>query len=232
MKKFISIMFLLFSFYIFSTLSVGMAEGSYSTVKYSGNESELELQKKLAELQREMYIQSLIQYIEFESEVIIPDEFDVKYVEYAFNLANELQIPTRMTFRLIFKESSFIDSAISRVGAKGLMQLMPETRETYYELLRVDTLNLDKNQEDIYIGMNYLRDLYEFWADRGNSEKFSWRLGLASYNAGKGRVLQYKGVPPYKETQDFVVFILKAHSNPDFFAHYTQKYGNEIKDRS
>jgi hypothetical protein len=93
-------------------------------------------------------------------------------------------------------------------------------------------LNLDRNQEDIYIGMNYLKDSYAFWHNRGNNDKISWKLGLASYNAGRGRVLQYKGIPPYKETQDFVTFILKAHSNPQFFANYTQKYGNEVKDNS
>jgi soluble lytic murein transglycosylase-like protein len=132
----------------------------------------------------------------------------------------------------MFKESSFIDTVMSPVGAKGLMQLMPDTRKTYYELLRVDTLNLDKNQEDIYIGMNMLLDLQAYWTDRGNSEKYSWKLSLASYNAGKGRVLQYKGIPPYKETQDFVVFILKAHSNPVFYANILQKNENSLKDRS
>jgi soluble lytic murein transglycosylase-like protein len=99
-------------------------------------------------------------------------------------------------------------------------------------LLRTDTLNLDKNEEDIYIGLTYLRDLYDFWHQRGNSEKTSWKLSLASYNAGKGRVLQYKGIPPFTETQNFVAFISKVHSNPVFLANYTRKYDNAYKGNS
>jgi soluble lytic murein transglycosylase-like protein len=111
------------------------------------------------------------------------------------------------------------------------MQLMPSTRKDYYNNLRVDTLHLDKNQEDIYIGMHYLKDLYLFWLKRGNPEKSSWRLALASYNAGPALVLKYKGIPPYKETTEFINFILKPHSNPQFFASYVKKYQNGIKNR-
>jgi soluble lytic murein transglycosylase-like protein len=112
------------------------------------------------------------------------------------------------------------------------MQLMPTTRKLYYEALRVDTLNLDRNQEDIYIGLNKLKDEYTFWRERGNSVNVSWKLTLASYNAGKGTVIKYRGIPPYKETQDFVTFILKSHSNPQFFANYSRKYEDQIKDNT
>ena len=230
MKKIIATVFLLFSFYIFSFIPAGNAESS--SVKYTVNGNEDELEKKLADLENEIRMNSLIQYIEFEAEIIVPEYVDFKYIEYAFNLANELQIPNRTTFRLIYKESCFVDTIKSPVGAYGLMQLMPDTRLTYQQLLRTDTLNLDRNEEDIYIGLNMLKDLYGFWHERGNSEKYSWKLALASYNAGKGRVIQYKGVPPYKETQDFVAFILRTHSNPQFFANYSRKYEDQIKDNS
>jgi soluble lytic murein transglycosylase-like protein len=118
------------------------------------------------------------------------------------------------------------------MGAYGLMQLMPATKQMYQALLRTDTLNLDKNEEDIYIGLNYLKDLYSFWKGKGNLDKVSWRLALASYNAGKGNVLKYKGIPPYQQTIDFVSFIYRAHSNPDFYASYIKKYENQSKSRT
>jgi soluble lytic murein transglycosylase-like protein len=179
-----------------------------------------------------MYLQNLIQYIEFESEIIIPDYINTKYVEYIYKMADTLKISTRVAFRLVYKESSFRDTVTSPMGAYGLMQLMPATKQMYQALLRTDTLNLDKNEEDIYIGLNYLKDLYSFWKGKGNLDKVSWRLALASYNAGKGNVLKYKGIPPYQQTIDFVSFIYRAHSNPDFYASYIKKYENQSKSRT
>lgn len=227
MKKFIVTLVFLFSFISFDTILDSNAERIPET-----NDSEKLFQQKMAQLEEEMYIKNLVQYIEFESEVIIPDRLDGKYIKFAFNLADSLELPTRTVFRLMYKESLFNDTIVSPVGAEGLMQLMPETRNMYYDLLRVDTLNYDKNQEDIYIGLNLLNDLYNFWVSRGNSVNYSWKLALASYNAGRGAVLKHKGIPPYKETTDFVTFISKAHSNPRFFANYAQKYENQIKRRS
>jgi soluble lytic murein transglycosylase-like protein len=224
MKKLILFFALLFSSFIFQNTTVSQAENNGKSLMNEYLEDE---KNEYLEMYNELYEKNLIQQIEFESEVIIPEYIDFKYVEFAYNLAYKLNLSTRMVFRLMYRESSFIDTIKSPVGADGLMQLMPETRKTYYALLRVDTLNFDKNQEDIYIGANYLLDLKTYWRERGNSENYSWKLSLASYNAGKGRVLQYKGIPPYKETQDFVVFILKAHSNPTFYANILNRKKNE-----
>ena len=231
MKKIISTLFLLFSFYVFSIVPTGNAEVTNTTARYISN-AEAELEKKLADLEIDIRQQNLISFVEFESEVIIPNYIDAKYIEYAYNLANELHFSTRMVFRLMFKESCFVDTIVSPKGAKGLMQLMHTTRQSYYETLRVDTLNLDRNQEDIYIGLYMLKDEYTFWRERGNSDKISWKLTLASYNAGKQPVIKYSGIPPYKETQDFVAFILKVHSNPQFFANYSRKYEDKVKNNS
>jgi hypothetical protein len=231
MKKIILTIFFLFAIFTLNNVTLSRAESDKGNDNYNAYNNEM-LEKKIEELQREMYVTNLIQYIEFESEIIIPEYLDIKYVEYIYETANKLEIPTRMAFRLVYKESCFRDTVISKAGADGLMQLMPDTRDTYSKLLCVDTLNLDYNQKDIYIGLNYLKDLYSFWLDRGNQKTTSWRLSLASYNAGKGRVLQYKGIPPYKETQDFVAFILKKHSNPEFFANYIRKYDNALKTSS
>ena len=225
MKKIVLLVIFLFSTFFFNNSFVSTAEDS------SNNENS-EMMNRIATLENEMYLKNLIQFIEFESEIIIPQYVDVKYIEYIFLISDTLHIPIRTAFRLVYKESAFRDTVVSPVGAQGLMQLMPDTRILYKNLLRTDTLNLDKNQEDIYIGLNMLKDLYNYWTEKGNSDVYSWKLSLASYNAGKGNVIKYQGIPPFKETQDFVAFIYKAHSNPQFLANYSKKYENEIKNRT
>lgn len=187
--------------------------------------------EKYLKMYNEIYQENLIQQIEFESEIIIPYYFDFKYVEYTYQVSQEFNISTRIAFRLMFRESSFVDTVKSAVGAQGLMQLMPDTRMRFYNELRVDTLNLDRNQEDIYIGLYYVAWLQDFWKERGNSDKSLLRLSLAAYNAGYGNVIKHHGVPPFKETQNFVTFILKPHSNPAFYANILNK-SNTIKDIS
>lgn len=182
---------------------------------------------KYVQMYEEIYQESVIQQIEFESEIVIPNRIDFKYVQYAYKISQELKISPRVTFRLIYRESSFIDTIKSPMGAKGLMQLIPKTREKFYNALRVDTMKLDKNQEDIYIGLYYLNFLKEYWRERGNSEKYLLKLAIAAYNAGVANIIKYKGMPPYKETQDFVSFILKPHSNPSFYATIIKKNGKK-----
>jgi soluble lytic murein transglycosylase-like protein len=233
MKKHLLTFILITLTFIFNNSNISNAEiSTVNTTDLTIAELESQMNKRFAEIEREAYIRNLIQYIEFESEIIVPNHIETKYVEYIYVTANQLKIPSRTAFRLVKQESNFRDTVISPMGAKGLMQLMPETRSTYYKQLRLDTLNLDSNQEDIYIGLNMLNDLQMYWRGKGNSISYSWKLSLASYNAGKGNVQKYKGVPPFKETQNFVAFILKSHSNPEFFANYKKKYENQIKVNS
>jgi soluble lytic murein transglycosylase-like protein len=210
-------------------ISEVVSTNSNQAEDYVINKNEVQ---KYMKMYQEIYERSMIQQIEFESEVIIPKNFDFKYVEYAYKLSAELGISTRIMFRLIFSESSFDHNVISPAGAAGLMQLTQNTRDLYYKNLRVDTLKLDLDQEDIYIGAHYLKDLQGFWRDRGNSEKNIMGLSLAAYNAGPGKVIKYKGIPPYKETIGFVTFILKAHSNPTFYANILTKKDKPPKNNS
>lgn len=93
-------------------------------------------------------------------------------------------------------ESSFNQKAVSRKGAQGLMQLMPATAR---KLGVTDSFN---SQENVDAGTRYLHELLV---------KFNFDLvkALAAYNAGPQRVTQYKGVPPYSETQAYVRRIIK-----------------------
>jgi len=88
-------------------------------------------------------------------------------------------------------ESSFNPTVVSRVGAQGLMQLMPALAD---ELGVRDSFD---PRDNIMGGARYLRELLDRF--RGNV-----RLALASYNAGPTAVAKYGRVPPFRETQRYV----------------------------
>ena len=167
---------------------------------------------EIKKMKREIYLKDLIKEIEAEAEVIIPNYVDIKYVEYMYDLSKKLELPTRMVFRLVYKESDFIDTIVSPRGAYGFMQIMPSTDKLYNNALQVDTLKLDDNEKNIYIGMHILKDMYDYWISKGKPDSYSRKLSLACYNAGIGTVLYYNGIPPYEETIGYIRFILKEHS--------------------
>jgi soluble lytic murein transglycosylase-like protein len=88
-------------------------------------------------------------------------------------------------------ESAFDPSAMSRAGAMGLMQLMPEIADAFGVEHPFDP------RENIMAGARLLRELLD--QHRGNV-----RLAVASYNAGPTAVATYGGVPPFRETQGYV----------------------------
>ncbi|MCV2892137.1 lytic transglycosylase domain-containing protein [Lentibacter sp. XHP0401] len=114
------------------------------------------------------------------------------YVIMAKNAARKHGVPVDLFLRLVQQESGWNATARSHKGALGLAQLMPGTART----LRVNPHDPYENLEG---GARYLKAQYK--------EFGSWRLALAAYNAGPGAVKKYGGVPPFKETRNYVKVI-------------------------
>jgi hypothetical protein len=105
-------------------------------------------------------------------------------------------VDTRLARALVMVESNYRTDAVSPKGAMGLMQLMPATAKQY---ALEDPFDPKQNLD---AGLRHLRGLL----DRYGKGKES--LALAAYNAGEGAVSRYGGIPPYRETQDYVRRIL------------------------
>ena len=112
--------------------------------------------------------------------------------------SREYRMSPGLVKAVIHVESKFDPRAISRRGARGLMQLMPATAG---ELGVRDPFNPWQNIDG---GTRYLQQMVErFDGDL--------RLGLAAYHAGPSRVVQYNGVPPYRTTRQYVDRVLKLY---------------------
>lgn len=115
-----------------------------------------------------------------------------QYMTLARQAARKHNVPEELFLRLVQQESGWNPHAKSHKGALGLAQLMPGTAQ----LLGVNPHDPKQNLEG---GARYLS-----WQYR----KFkSWRLALAAYNAGPQAVEKHGGIPPYKETQNYVKVI-------------------------
>lgn len=114
------------------------------------------------------------------------------YLDPARNAARRHGIPEDLFLRLVQQESGWNPRAVSHKGAIGLAQLMPATAQH----LRVNPADPAENLDG---GARYLAAQYRKFG--------TWQLALAAYNAGPGAVLKYGGVPPYRETMDYVKVI-------------------------
>jgi soluble lytic murein transglycosylase-like protein len=112
--------------------------------------------------------------------------------------SKKYQIEFAIIKAMIRAESGFNPKAISRKGAKGLMQLMPETA------LRMNVSNVFNPKDNIEGGVRYFKYLLSLFNN-------DLRLSLAAYNAGENIVSQLGTIPPYRETVDYVRKVLNYY---------------------
>jgi soluble lytic murein transglycosylase-like protein len=119
-------------------------------------------------------------------------KYNGPYLTMAKAAARRHNIPEDLFARLVQQESGWNSTARSHKGAMGLAQLMPGTARK---------LGVDPNdpQQNLEGGARYLKAMYDRYG--------SWKLALAAYNAGPGAVDKHGGVPPYRETRNYVKVI-------------------------
>ena len=120
-----------------------------------------------------------------------------KYDDIIANASQQYGVSFPLLKAIIKAESGFDPRAVSKKGAKGLMQIMPQN----FKLLGIkDPFDPSQN---IHAGARYFKQMYDRFGKLA--------LSLAAYNAGPKAVERYKTVPPYEETEEYVKRVLKFY---------------------
>ena len=113
-------------------------------------------------------------------------------------VARKYSVDSRLVKAIVRAESSFNPYAVSYAGAKGLMQLMPQTAK------EMNVANPFDPVQSVDGGVRYFKRLLKLF-------EYDVKLALAAYNAGRTTVLKYGGIPPYKQTRDYVKKVLRFY---------------------
>jgi Transglycosylase SLT domain len=140
------------------------------------------------------YPEDVLEALPFARAVLEPPAIPEQYRELVTRTAARHGVDARVVNALIQVESAYHSRAVSPKGARGLMQLMPATGRQYGALDLFDPkVNLDA-------GIQHLKKLLT---------RYDLPLALAAYNAGEAAVDRFGGIPPFRETQDYVTRILR-----------------------
>jgi soluble lytic murein transglycosylase-like protein len=131
------------------------------------------------------------------AQLFMPAQADIlRFSSYIESASKTHGVDSALVHAVITAESGYNPGAVSKTGARGLMQLMPGTAERY------GVRNITDPQENINGGVKYLRDLITMF--NGNLE-----LAVAAYNAGENAVIRHgHRIPPYAETVHYVPKVL------------------------
>jgi soluble lytic murein transglycosylase-like protein len=148
-------------------------------------------EKSLATFDKRMKALKISQKVAIKKEEIL-------YVPIVLKAAKKHKIDPAIIMAIIMAESGYNPRAVSKKGAKGLMQLMPRTAKA------LGVKNIFNPIDNINGGVKYFkRKLNKF---KGNV-----KLALAAYNAGSRNVLKYRGVPPFQATKIYIKKVLKYY---------------------
>ena len=138
--------------------------------------------------------------LEFPADAVAPT---TPYGDVVLATARKFQVNPTVVAAVMQVESAFHHRAISRTGARGLMQLMPGTAARF----GVGVDELFTPARNIEAGTRYLRFLVDYY--KGDAVRV-----FAAYNAGEHAVDRYDGIPPYRETQQYVKKVMAALGAP------------------
>ena len=132
-----------------------------------------------------------------EAYTTIPYEFHFR------SAGNQFGWNWRLLAALAKQESSLNPNARSRVGARGLLQIMPATGREIASDLGLTSWNLTNPAQSIQMGAFYLAKMRTHTRPYAKNYRDNIRLSLCAYNAGPTAVTRYRDCPPYKETQNY-----------------------------
>ncbi len=125
----------------------------------------------------------------------IPREYDAVITQ----LSKRYGVDSRLVHAVVTVESAYQPRARSVKGARGLMQLMPDTARQY------GVRNSYNSEANLEAGIKHLKSLLD---------RFDLKLAIAAYNAGEAAVTKFGGIPPYPETRDYVTRVLGLAFGP------------------
>ena len=140
------------------------------------------------------YPEDVLQALPFARTIFEAPAIPEQYRDLVTKTANKYGVEPRVVSALIQVESAYHSRAVSPKGARGLMQLMPATGRQY------GALDLFDPKVNLEAGVQHLKKLLT---------RYDLPLALAAYNAGETAVDRFGGIPPFRETQDYVTRILR-----------------------